>query len=91
MPARLSECISLFFFADFVVSSAGQHAIRSEVPPLPTSERPLSSMKRHGATHGSRDRELVSEQAHEVAYHMKTPKVTRQKALEGSEKSGPRP
>jgi hypothetical protein len=26
--------------------------------------------------------ELVSEQAHEVAYRMKTPKVTRQKALE---------
>jgi|GEM_PF-6853713 len=30
-----------------------------------------------------RDRELVSEQEHEVAYLMKAAKVTRQKALEG--------
>ena len=36
-----------------------------------------------------RDRELVSEQAHEVAYRMKTPKVNSRKRSRRSEKSGP--
>ncbi|RVJ03384.1 DUF3606 domain-containing protein [Sinorhizobium medicae] len=36
-----------------------------------------------------RDRELVSEQEHEVAYLMRTAKVTRQKALEAIREAGP--
>ncbi|RVP65496.1 DUF3606 domain-containing protein [Sinorhizobium meliloti] len=36
-----------------------------------------------------RDRELVSEQEHEVAYLMKAAKVTRQKALEAIREAGP--
>lgn len=48
-------------------------------------ERKADSLKRKG-----RDRELVSEQAYEVAYRMKTAKVTRQKALSAIRKSGPR-
>ncbi|MCA1403680.1 DUF3606 domain-containing protein [Ensifer sp. IC3342] len=36
-----------------------------------------------------RDRELVSNQEHEVAYLMKTAKVTRQKALEAIREAGP--
>ncbi len=37
-----------------------------------------------------RDRELVSVQEHEIAYLMKTAKVTRQKALEVIREAGPR-
>ncbi|ATA97188.1 DUF3606 domain-containing protein (plasmid) [Sinorhizobium meliloti] len=36
-----------------------------------------------------RDRELVSEQEHEVAYLMRTARVTRQKALEAIREAGP--
>ncbi|RVE93140.1 DUF3606 domain-containing protein [Sinorhizobium meliloti] len=36
-----------------------------------------------------RDRDLVSEQEHEVAYLMRTAKVTRQKALEAIREAGP--
>lgn len=36
-----------------------------------------------------RDREFVSEQEHEVAYLMRTAKVTRQKALEAIREAGP--
>ncbi|MCM5693360.1 DUF3606 domain-containing protein [Sinorhizobium meliloti] len=36
-----------------------------------------------------RDRELVSEQEHEVAHLMRTAKVTRQKALEAIREAGP--
>ncbi|WP_248447126.1 DUF3606 domain-containing protein [Sinorhizobium meliloti] len=36
-----------------------------------------------------RDRELVSEREHEVAYLMRTAKVTRQKALEAIREAGP--
>ncbi|MDW9523776.1 DUF3606 domain-containing protein [Sinorhizobium meliloti] len=36
-----------------------------------------------------RDRELVSEQEHEVAYLMRAAKVTRQKALEAIREAGP--
>ncbi|MEY9199399.1 hypothetical protein ABIA16_004578 [Sinorhizobium fredii] len=36
-----------------------------------------------------RDRELVSTQEHEVAYLMRTAKVTRQKALEAIREAGP--
>ncbi|PII37629.1 hypothetical protein T190_31745 [Sinorhizobium meliloti CCBAU 01290] len=36
-----------------------------------------------------RDRELVSEQEHEVAYLMKAAKVTRHKALEAIREAGP--
>lgn len=36
-----------------------------------------------------RDRELVSAQEHEVAYLMRTAKVTRQKALEAIREAGP--
>ncbi|MDX0516360.1 DUF3606 domain-containing protein [Sinorhizobium medicae] len=36
-----------------------------------------------------RDRELVSEQEHEVAYLMRTTKVTRHKALEAIRDAGP--
>ncbi|MDW9972983.1 DUF3606 domain-containing protein [Sinorhizobium meliloti] len=36
-----------------------------------------------------RDRDLVSEQEHEVAYLMRTAKVTRQKALEAIREVGP--
>ncbi|ASJ63492.1 DUF3606 domain-containing protein [Sinorhizobium meliloti] len=36
-----------------------------------------------------RDRELVSEQEHEVAYVMRTARVTRQKALEAIREAGP--
>jgi DNA-directed RNA polymerase subunit F len=36
-----------------------------------------------------RDRELVSEQEHEVAYLMKAAKVTRQKALQAIREAGP--
>ena len=36
-----------------------------------------------------RDRELVSEQEHEVAYLMRTAKVTRQKALKAIREAGP--
>lgn len=36
-----------------------------------------------------RDRELVSEQEHEVAYLMKTAKVSRQRALEAIREAGP--
>ncbi|MCO5962390.1 DUF3606 domain-containing protein [Sinorhizobium meliloti] len=36
-----------------------------------------------------RDRELVSEQEHEVAYLMKAAKVTRQKALGAIREAGP--
>lgn len=36
-----------------------------------------------------RDRKLVSTQEHEVAYLMKTAKVTRQKALEAIREAGP--
>ncbi|RVI83911.1 DUF3606 domain-containing protein [Sinorhizobium meliloti] len=36
-----------------------------------------------------RDRELVSEQEHEVAYLMRTATVTRQKALEAIREAGP--
>ncbi|MFQ6186371.1 DUF3606 domain-containing protein [Sinorhizobium meliloti] len=36
-----------------------------------------------------RDRELVSEQEHEVAYLMRTAKVTRQKALRAIREAGP--
>ncbi|ABR60523.1 DUF3606 domain-containing protein [Sinorhizobium medicae] len=36
-----------------------------------------------------RDRDLVSEQEHEVAYLMRTAKVTRQKALRAIREAGP--
>ena len=36
-----------------------------------------------------RDRELVSEQEHEVAYLMRTARVTRQKALKAIREAGP--
>jgi len=36
-----------------------------------------------------RDRSLVSEQEHEVAYIMRTTKVTRQKALQAIREAGP--
>ncbi|WP_085026832.1 DUF3606 domain-containing protein [Ensifer aridi] len=36
-----------------------------------------------------RDRSLVSEQEHEVAYIMRTAKVTRQKALKAIREAGP--
>jgi hypothetical protein len=36
-----------------------------------------------------RDRELVSEQEHEVAHLMRTAKVTRQKALKAIREAGP--
>ena len=36
-----------------------------------------------------RDRELVSMQEHEVAYIMRTAKVTRQKAKQAIQKAGP--
>ncbi|MGK9340252.1 DUF3606 domain-containing protein [Sinorhizobium meliloti] len=36
-----------------------------------------------------RDSELVSEQEHEVAYLMRTAKVTRQKALKAIREAGP--
>jgi hypothetical protein len=36
-----------------------------------------------------RDRSLVSEQEHEVAYIMRTAKITRQKALEAIREAGP--
>lgn len=36
-----------------------------------------------------RDRELVSEQEHEVAYLMKAAKVTRRKALKAIREAGP--
>ncbi|RVQ01455.1 DUF3606 domain-containing protein [Sinorhizobium meliloti] len=36
-----------------------------------------------------RDGELVSEQEHEVAYLMRTAKVTRQKALKAIREAGP--
>ncbi|MCA1371753.1 DUF3606 domain-containing protein [Bradyrhizobium sp. BRP14] len=36
-----------------------------------------------------RDRGLVSEQEHEVAYIMRTAKVTRQKALKAIREAGP--
>ncbi len=37
-----------------------------------------------------RDRSLVSEQEHEVAYIMRTAKVSRQKALQAIREAGPR-
>jgi DNA-directed RNA polymerase subunit F len=47
-------------------------------------ERVADNPKKKG-----RDRELVSEQEHEVAYLMRTAKVTRQKALEAIREAGP--
>ncbi|PII38518.1 hypothetical protein T190_19415 [Sinorhizobium meliloti CCBAU 01290] len=55
----------------------------------------LSFIHVYGGKHGDnpkkkgRDRELVSEQEHEVAYLMRTAKVTRQKALEAIREAGP--
>jgi DNA-directed RNA polymerase subunit F len=46
-------------------------------------ERVADNPKKKG-----RDRELVSEQEHEVAYLMRTAKVTRQKALEAIREPG---
>ncbi|ASP92756.1 DUF3606 domain-containing protein [Sinorhizobium meliloti] len=49
----------------------------------------MRRFEEQGYRRRGRDRELVSEQEHEVAYSMKAAKVTRQKALEAIREAGP--